>query len=168
MSRKRVVVAGLGDSGILTAIRLAAHADVVGISAKPGLVSGQELGLRLSRPDDWARDYVIGFDRFRGLDRVRTVHGTLTGVDPVARHVFLERDDGTSATQAVENMQPFVHFSRKSRVEGALRAWTSERLERAMGQLADALLETRRQPALAEAIAQRTLLALAVNARRKA
>lgn len=99
MTRKRVVVAGLGDSGILTAIRLAPHADVVGISAKPALVSGQELGLRLSRPDDWARDYVIGFDRFRGLDEVRTVQGTLTGVDPVARRVFLDRDDGTSGTE---------------------------------------------------------------------
>lgn len=99
VTRKRVVVAGLGDSGILTAIRLARHADVVGISAKPALVSGQELGLRLSRPDDWARDYVIGFDRFRGLDGVRTVQGTLTGVDPVARRVFLERDDGASGTE---------------------------------------------------------------------
>ena len=49
MSRKRVVVAGLGDVGILTAIRLSRHADVVGISVKPGLVSGQELGVRLSR-----------------------------------------------------------------------------------------------------------------------
>lgn len=99
VTTKRVVVAGLGDSGILTAIRLAPHVDVVGISAKPGLVSGQELGLRLSRPDDWARDYFVEFDRFRGLDRVRTVHGTLTGVDPVARQVFVERDDGTSTAE---------------------------------------------------------------------
>ncbi|MEU0498399.1 FAD-dependent oxidoreductase [Mycobacterium sp. NPDC006124] len=96
MSRKRVVVAGLGDSGILTALRLAKHADVVGISAKPALVSGQELGLRLSRPDDWSRDYWIAFDRFRGLDRVRTVHGRLTGLDPVARRVELVRHDGSS------------------------------------------------------------------------
>ena len=104
VTRKRVVVAGLGDSGVLTAIRLAPHADVVGISVKPALVSGQELGLRLSRPDDWARDYVIGFDRFRGLDRVRTVHGTLTGLDPVAHCVFLQRDDGTSATEGYDTL----------------------------------------------------------------
>jgi hypothetical protein len=77
VTRRRVVVAGLGDSGLLTAMRLARRADVVGISAKPALVSGQELGLRLSRPEDWARDYWIAFDRFRGLDRVRTVHGSL-------------------------------------------------------------------------------------------
>ena len=79
---------GLGDVGILAAIRLGPHTDVVGISVKSGLVSGQELGVRLSRPDDWARDYWIPFDKFRRLDRVRTVQATLTGVDLAARTVF--------------------------------------------------------------------------------
>lgn len=88
MSRPRVVVAGLGDSGLLTAIHLArAEVDVVGVSSKPGLVSGQEVGLRLARPEAWARDYRIGFDRFRRLDRAELVHGELTGLDPVARRV---------------------------------------------------------------------------------
>ena len=68
-------------------------------------------------------------------------------------------DDGRRPRKRVEGMQPFVHFSRKVAVEGALRIWTAARLERAMAQLADALLDTRRQPGLAEAIAQRTLLA---------
>jgi NADH dehydrogenase FAD-containing subunit len=99
VSRKRVVVAGLGDSGVLTAIGLARHADVVGISAKPALVSGQELGVRLSRPADWARNYWIPFDRFRGLDEVRSVHGTLTGVDLDARAVGVEREDGVTLTE---------------------------------------------------------------------
>src|ERR1700751_459325 len=99
MSRKRVVVAGLGDVGILTAIRLSRHADVVGISVKPALVSGQELGVRLSRPDDWARDYWIPFDRFRRLDRVRTVQATLSAVDLAARTVFGRREDGLVITQ---------------------------------------------------------------------
>ena len=85
MSRKRVVVAGLGDVGILAAMRLAKHFDVVGISVKPGLVSGQELGVRLARPRDWARDYWISFDRFRRLDRVRIIQGALTGVDLAER-----------------------------------------------------------------------------------
>jgi apoptosis-inducing factor 2 len=99
MGRKRVVVAGLGDVGILTAIRLSRHADVVGISVKPGLVSGQELGVRLSRPDDWARDYWIPFDRFRRLDRVRIIHGTLTGLDLAARAVSGRRDGGGTFTE---------------------------------------------------------------------
>lgn len=97
--RKRVVIAGLGDSGVLAAIRLARHCDVVGISAKPGLVSGQELGWRLTRPEAWARVNWIPFDRFRGLDRVRTVHAALTGVDLSARTVFARRDDGATVAE---------------------------------------------------------------------
>ena len=99
MNRKRVVVAGLGDVGILAAIRLAPHTDVVGISVKPALVSGQELGVRLSRPDDWARDYWISFDRFRRLDPVRTVQATLTGVDLAARTVFGLGEDGSAIAE---------------------------------------------------------------------
>ena len=94
MTAKRIVIAGLGDSGLLTAIALARKApdaDVVGISAKPGLVSGQELGWRISRPEHWAKHNWITFDRYRGLDRVRTVHGTMTGVDPAERTVSVSR-----------------------------------------------------------------------------
>ncbi len=101
MTRPKVVIAGLGDSGVLTAIRLARHADVVGISAKPALVSGQELGVRLSRPADWARDYWIGFDRFRGLDSVRTVQAALTGVDFAARTVAVRRADGQTVERTL-------------------------------------------------------------------
>jgi DNA polymerase-3 subunit delta len=79
----------------------------------------------------------------------------------------LSIDEGASVGEAVDGIQPFVHFSRKSAVETALRTWTAARLERAMTQLAEAALEARRQPALAEPLAQRTLLSLAVNARRK-
>lgn len=43
MNRNRVVIAGLGDVGMLTAIRRSRHFDVVGISAKPALVRDQEL-----------------------------------------------------------------------------------------------------------------------------
>jgi DNA polymerase III subunit delta len=76
-------------------------------------------------------------------------------------------DDGASVSEATGVIQPFVHFSRKVAVEAALRSWTSARLERAMAQLAEALLESRKQAGLADVIAQRTLLSLAVNARRK-
>ncbi len=98
MTRPRVVVAGLGDSGLLTAIHLARHADVVGISAKPGLVSGQELGMRLARPDDWVRQYWTDFARYRRLDGVSTVHGTLTGLDLDGAEVEIALPDGTLRT----------------------------------------------------------------------
>ncbi|WP_059014799.1 FAD-dependent oxidoreductase [Mycobacterium sp. M26] len=99
MSRPRVVIAGLGDSGLLTAIKLSRHADVVGISVKPALVSGQELGLRVSRPREWARDNWIPFENFRGLDRVRTVQATLTGLDLEQRVVHAETPDGAAITE---------------------------------------------------------------------
>ena len=102
MSRNRVVVAGLGDVGILTAIRLSRHADVVGISVKPGLVSGQELGVRLSRPRDWARDYWIPFDRFRRLDRVRIIQATLTGLDVAAQTVSGRTDNGATFAEGYD------------------------------------------------------------------
>ena len=102
--RKRVVIAGLGDSGVLAAIRLARHAEVVGISTKPGLVSGQELGWRLSRPDEWARTNWIPFHRFRGLDGVRTVHASLSGVDLAQRLVFARGADGSVVTEHYDTL----------------------------------------------------------------
>lgn len=102
VNRRRVVVAGLGDSGVLTAIHLAAHCEVVGVSVKPGLVSGQELGLRISRPDAWARDYRVDFERFRGLDGVRTVQGALTGLDVGAKHVTIGLPDGSAVVEAYD------------------------------------------------------------------
>ena len=95
----RVVIAGLGDVGTLTAIHLSRHADVVGISAKPELVSGQELGVRLARPEDWARDNRVAFGRYRRLDGVRRVHGSLTGLDLDAREVTVRLADGSPAVE---------------------------------------------------------------------
>lgn len=102
--RQRVVIAGLGDSGLLTAIRLARSAEVVGISASPGLVSGQELGVRLARPAEWARDYWVPFDRYRGLDRVRTLQARLTGVDLAGRVVHGRRNDGAEVAEPFDSL----------------------------------------------------------------
>ncbi len=74
-------------------------------------------------------------------------------------------ESGQSPEAAIESVPPPVHFRRRPSFETALRNWNSARLLRTMDQLADASLETRRQPALAETIAQRTLLSIAVNAR---
>ena len=76
-------------------------------------------------------------------------------------------DAGESAEFAMKRGAPPVHFTRTDRVGAALRAWSAPRLTRAMQQLAEASLDARRNPALAEAIAQRTLLSIAVSARRR-
>ena len=92
--RPRVVIAGMGDTGVLVATHLGRDLDVAGVSTRPALVSGQELGTRLAQPDSWSRNYFTAFSRFRRLDRVRTVHGSITGIDPSARMVDVAATDG--------------------------------------------------------------------------
>lgn len=99
VTRARVVVAGLGDTGTLTAIHLARHADVVGISPTPGLISGQELGLRLARPAQWRDAYAIDYRRYRRLDDVAIVQARLTGADLDAGVVTIEYPDGRSGIE---------------------------------------------------------------------
>ncbi|NGX96018.1 MAG: DNA polymerase III subunit delta [Candidatus Afipia apatlaquensis] len=79
----------------------------------------------------------------------------------------LSIDEGRSELEALDSGFPRLHFSRKTLVETALRNTSSERMARVMAQLADAAFDMRKQSSLAEAIAQRALLAIAVNARRR-
>lgn len=88
------MVAGLGDTGLPIAVRLARRFEVVGISTRPALVSGQELGTRLSDPRRWRSSYLVPFSRFRALDRVRTLHGRINSVDLDRRVVEVETFEG--------------------------------------------------------------------------
>lgn len=76
-------------------------------------------------------------------------------------------EGGDSIDFAMQRGAPPVHFTRQKLVGDALRSWSAPRLLRAMQQLAEASLEARRNAPLAEAIAQRTLLSIAVSARKK-
>ncbi len=93
-SRKRVVVAGMGDTGVLVAGLLARRHDVLAVSTKPMFVSGQELGARLARTADWRRDYLHEFADLRLLDGVDLVHGALSAVEVEARGVVIGEADG--------------------------------------------------------------------------
>ncbi|QQO18875.1 DNA polymerase III subunit delta [Bradyrhizobium diazoefficiens] len=75
--------------------------------------------------------------------------------------------DGTPASAVLDGGFPRLHFSRKPAVETALRNFSVARLTAIIEQLATAALDTRKQSALAAAIAQRTLMAIAANAKRR-
>lgn len=94
--RPKVVVAGMGDTGVLVASNLGKGFEVTGIATRPALVSGQELGNRLARPEFWRRNNLTTFDRFRKLDRVHVVHGASTDVDLDGRRVTVDVPDGPS------------------------------------------------------------------------
>jgi DNA polymerase-3 subunit delta len=75
--------------------------------------------------------------------------------------------EGTPLSTILDGGFPRLHFSRKGAVETALRHFNAARLAAVIDQLATAALDMRKQPAIAAAIAQRALLSVAVNARRK-
>lgn len=94
-----VVVVGMGETGVLTAANLPETCDVLGVSTKPCLISGQEVGTRLVAPQAWAKGYVTEFSQFRRLDRTRIMTARVSSLDPGKRLLSLEMADGTSATQ---------------------------------------------------------------------
>jgi DNA polymerase III subunit delta len=75
-------------------------------------------------------------------------------------------DEGGSVS--LDMLQPPLHFRRRASVEAALKAWSAARLSVAMADLATAVLESRRNPVLADTIAERALLAIATQGRRNA
>ena len=75
--------------------------------------------------------------------------------------------EGAPVSSVLDGGFPRLHFSRKTNVETALRNFDVPRLTAIIDQLAAAALEMRKQAALAAVIAQRALLSIAVNARRR-
>jgi DNA polymerase III subunit delta len=75
--------------------------------------------------------------------------------------------EGTPASTLLDSGFPRLHFSRKPMVETALRHFNASRLAGVIEQLATAALDMRKQTPLAGAIAQRTLMSIAANAKRR-
>ncbi|GAB7046517.1 hypothetical protein [Catenuloplanes indicus] len=104
-SRTRVVIAGLGDTGLIATTALARqhrYLDLVGISTRSAWIAGRDVGLRTARPERWADQYNIAFSRLRVLDRTRIVHGAVTGLDETARTVTVRAPDGTQTDEAYD------------------------------------------------------------------
>ena len=75
--------------------------------------------------------------------------------------------EGTPSSVVLDGGFPRLHFSRKTNVEIALRNFDAARLTLVIDQLATAALEMRKQATLAAVIAQRALLSIAANAKRR-
>jgi DNA polymerase III subunit delta len=80
----------------------------------------------------------------------------------------LDVEAGSSVSDLVERPQSGIHFRRKDAFGKALRAWTPDRLTKAMAMLAEASLDARRQSGLSETIAQRTMSLIARSAAQRA
>jgi len=74
----------------------------------------------------------------------------------------------TGSGFSIEAVYPPINFRRKDTIAATLKLWTAARLLTAMAELADAVLQSRRNADLADTIAERALLAIAANTRRSA
>ncbi len=99
--RPLVVVVGMGETGVLTAMQLK-DCDVVGVATKRALVSGQELGMRLAAPRAWRKNYLTELSRFEQLKPVKMLIGRVVGVELDARVVRIELADGSPCTQSYD------------------------------------------------------------------
>jgi len=85
-----------------------------------------------------------------------------------ALHRFrLAADSGIPIDEVMRRSTPAIHFSRQKAVGTAIETWTAKRLEQLIGQLGEATLEVRKNSALAYPIVLRTLLSIAIAARRQ-
>ncbi|MEN0062207.1 MAG: FAD-dependent oxidoreductase [Myxococcota bacterium] len=100
--KKRVVIVGFGDTGLLVAIHLGQGFEVVAISTKPCWISGQELGTRLTQPSVWKQNYLEDYDRFTKLDGVRILHGHVVAVNATAQWVDVALSNGESLREAYD------------------------------------------------------------------
>jgi DNA polymerase III, delta subunit len=76
----------------------------------------------------------------------------------------VEVDTGKSPRSVLEGLKPKPHFSRMNALEQQLRLWNDQSLASATERLLNAVSETRRRPALADAVLRRTTLSLCMTA----
>ncbi|WP_455474095.1 DNA polymerase III subunit delta [Bartonella sp. B30(2025)] len=75
--------------------------------------------------------------------------------------------EGKNAFTAISQAQPPIFFQRKKTIERALTYWKVEQISYAMERIQRAVLESRKNPLLSEAITRQALLGVAIIAQRQ-
>lgn len=75
-------------------------------------------------------------------------------------------ESGRNAASIVASHRPPVFFAKRKLVEKTLERWNSQAIERALARLQAAVLQTRRRPELAPALARQALLGIALESAR--
>jgi len=104
---------------------------------------------------------------FGAATRPDAVLGALLRALSAVHQMTLAVAGGSSPEQVVNSARPQVHFSRKPKLEKALRGLDPERCLRALIAVDDAVLAARRNAALAASICERTVLQVAQQAGRR-
>lgn len=116
----------------------------------------------------WANDIEINFGKVKSSGVSASTIAAACIRQAAALHMFrLAMESGTPVDDLLRRATPAIHFTRVKAVRTALELWTSNRLERVIGQLGDTSLEVRKSAKLAHLIAQRALISIVMAARRK-
>jgi DNA polymerase III subunit delta len=156
---EKLILYASGGSRIDVPDVMAVVADAT-IPAVDGLIDAAFAG--------WANDVEVNFGKVRssGVSASTIVAAAIR--QAAALHMFrLAVESGTSIDDIFRRTTPAIHFSRTKAMRMALEIWASKRLERLIGQLGETSLEVRKNSKLAYPIVQRTLLLIAMAARRK-
>jgi len=130
-----VAIIGLGDTGVLVASRLVKQFKVIGITTKPNLVSGQELGKRLTDLPWWRVHYNTPLKRFLGLSAVEIIQAKAEWVNPEQRSVRIRLPDG---------LDSIIHYDYLVIASGTSNGFWRDDSIRSQKEIDDALQETPR------------------------
>ncbi|MDX8467748.1 DNA polymerase III subunit delta [Mesorhizobium sp. VK23B] len=165
----------LASRGEIEKLMLYAHGkkeiDVDDVNALSGDVSGASFDAAVDAVlDGKVGDFDIAFTRhcqsgghpflvlssaMRQLQAIQVMRGQM-------------ESGGRNAASVVAGARPPVFFSRRKLVEKTLERWNVGALARALNRLQTAVLQTRKRPDLAEALARQALLGIAVESARLA
>ncbi|AGF76540.1 DNA polymerase III subunit delta [Bartonella vinsonii] len=116
---------------------------------------------------------IAGFEAH--FSRYAAMHGTVFFVLSTAQRHFQQLQllryqvevEGKSPSTVISQARPPIFFQRKRTVEQALRYWKLEHISYAMERIQSAVLESRKNSSLGEAIIRQVLLGLTIAARRQ-
>ncbi|WP_019222996.1 DNA polymerase III subunit delta [Bartonella rattaustraliani] len=116
---------------------------------------------------------ISGFEAH--FSRYAALHGTIFLILTTAQRHFQQLQllryqvevEGKTPFTVISQARPPIFFQRKKTVEHALRYWKLEYISYAMEKIQTAVLESRKNPLLGEAIIRQALLGLTIIARRQ-
>jgi DNA polymerase III subunit delta len=160
---RKLTLYARGKSGVAIDDVMAVVADASALTLD-AIVDAAFTGRPAEVETQWARARAAGTAPGRVLSAALREAGQL-------HRARLAVEAGESLGAAADTIVSAAQFRRRPAVETALKLWTAARLERLMDQLATATLEQRRlsgpSASLADALAERALLRLAVAAGRQ-
>jgi DNA polymerase III subunit delta len=160
---RKLTLYARGKSGVNIDDVMAVVADASALTLD-AIVDAAFTGRPAEVETQWARARAAGTAPGRVLSAALREAGQL-------HRARLAVEAGESLGAAADTIVSAAQFRRRPAVETALKLWTAARLERLMDQLATATLEQRRlsgpSASLADALAERALLRLAVAAGRQ-